>query len=163
MTSARMLEAALPLRRAGRMLRSAMMRTQLTADHMDRAIEFLWTSLPEPARSCKIAQIIGHVIHRRACRVHERGGGTYTRFFRNVPQLELLRDLALEMPREKPLKILVLGCSTGAELYSVLWMLRRVRPEQRVPRIGHRSLSILHPDGRPGDISTRRNGGRGDF
>ncbi len=89
-------------------------------------------------------QTIGHVIHRRVCRVHERGGGNYTRFFRNVPQLELLRDLALEMPRGKPLKILVLGCSTGAELYSVLWMLRTARPEQSVRALGiDRSASCI--------------------
>ena len=124
------------------------MRTQVTRHHLtrdyDRAIEFLWNRLPEPARSWKVMQTIGHVIHRRVCRVHERGGGNYTRFFRNVPQLELLRDLALEMPRGKPLKILVLGCSTGAELYSVLWMLRTARPEQSVHALGiDRSASCI--------------------
>ena len=40
------------------------------------------------------------------------------------------------MPRRDPLKILVLGCSTGAELYSLLWMVRVARPEQSVQALG---------------------------
>lgn len=129
-------DAAIPWRRVGRLLHGAVSRVELPKDYPDRAIEVLWNRLPRPARSWKATQTIGHLIHRRVCRVRERGGGNYTRFFRNLPQLELLRDLALEMPRKDPLKILVLGCSTGAELYSLLWMVRTERPEQKVQAWG---------------------------
>ena len=105
----------------------------------DRAIEVVWNRLPRAVRSWKVTQAIGRLIHRRVCRVQPRGGGVgtnYTRFFRNPPQLELLRDLALEMPRGMPVKIAVLGCSTGAELYSAIWMIRTARPEQEVQALG---------------------------
>jgi SAM-dependent methyltransferase len=137
MTPGRILgEAAIPWRRVGRMLQSAVSRVELPKDYPDRAIEVLWQRLPRPAQSWKVTRTIGHLIHRRVCRVRERGGGSYTRFFRNLPQLEVLRDLALEMPRRDRLKILVLGCSTGAELYSLLWMVRMARPEQSVQALG---------------------------
>ena len=84
----------------------------------------------------KLTQALGRRIHRRACRVQARGGGCYTRFFRNLPQLELLRDLVLERPRGVPVKIVSLGCSTGAELYSAVWLIRSARPEQEVQALG---------------------------
>lgn len=118
------------------MLQGAASRVELSRDYPGRAIEVLWKRLPRPARSWKVTRTIGHLIHRRVCRLRERGGGNYTRFFRNLPQLEVLRDLALAMPRSNPLKILVLGCSTGAELYSLLWMVRVARPEQSVHALG---------------------------
>jgi SAM-dependent methyltransferase len=118
------------------MLHGAVSRVELPRAYPDRAIAILWKSVPRPAQSWKAMQTIGHLIHRRVCRVRERGGGNYTRFFRNLPQLEVLRDLVLESPRKDTLKILVLGCSTGAELYSLLWMVRMARPEQKVQAWG---------------------------
>ena len=102
----------------------------------DRVIEIFWNGLPQRVRSGKYAEQLGRRIHRRARRIHARGGGCYTRFLRNVPQLELIRDLVLEMPPETPVKIASIGCSTGAELYSALWMIRRAQPTQRVQALG---------------------------
>jgi hypothetical protein len=112
----------------GRILRSIATRTEASKSYPDKAIAILWNGLPGAVRSWKVTQAIGRLIHHRARRVQQRGGGNYTRFFRNLPLLELLRDLALEA-RGVPVKIAVLGCSTGAELYSVVWMIRRARPE----------------------------------
>ena len=74
--------------------------------------------------------ILGRRIHRRARRIQPRGGGCFTRFFRNLPQLELVRDMVLEMPQGAPVKIVSMGCSTGADLYSTLWLIRTARPTQ---------------------------------
>ena len=102
----------------------------------DRLIETFWNSLSPQVRSWKYTQKLGRRIHRRACRIHARGGGCYTRFFRNLPQLELIRDLVLQMPAGSPVKIASIGCSTGAELYSALWLIRRTRPQHRVQAVG---------------------------
>jgi chemotaxis protein methyltransferase CheR len=102
----------------------------------DRSIEKLWNAIPPRVRTWKSTQELGRRIHRRASRVQRRGGGCFTRFFRNVPQLELVRDLVLERPRGEPVKIVSVGCSTGAELYSVVWLIRTARPTQDVQALG---------------------------
>jgi SAM-dependent methyltransferase len=102
----------------------------------DRGIEMFWNGLPPRVHSWKYTQVLGRRIHRRAVRVQPRGGGCFTRFFRNLPQLELVRDLVLERPREAPVKIASLGCSTGAELYSTVWLFRTARPTQAVQALG---------------------------
>jgi SAM-dependent methyltransferase len=40
------------------------------------------------------------------------------------------------MGRSANLKIVVLGCSTGAELYSALWIIRKAQPDLRVSAVG---------------------------
>jgi chemotaxis methyl-accepting protein methylase len=120
----------------GRILRSIAARTKASKSYPDRAIEILWNRLPEVVRSRKTTEAIGRLVHWRVRRVQPRCVGSYTRFFRNLPQLELLRDVALEMPGGVPLKIASLGCSTGAELYSVVWMIRTARPEQEIQALG---------------------------
>ncbi len=62
-------------------------------------------------------------------------------FLRNRPALELMRRLTDERPRGATVKIAVLGCSIGAEVYSILWILRRDRPDLKL---------VVHA----GDIST---------
>ena len=84
----------------------------------------------------RTTQQLGRRIHRRARRVQPRGGGCFTRFFRNLPQLEFVRDLVLERPPERPVKIVSVGCSTGAELYSILWLIRTAQPTQAVQALG---------------------------
>lgn len=120
----------------GRVLRSIATRTEESKSYPDKAIAILWNRLPGLIRSRTIMQAVGRLIHRRVRRVQPRGGGNYTRFFRNPPQLELLRDLALEMPSGSPLKIASIGCSTGAELYSAVWMLRMARTDLKVQAVG---------------------------
>ena len=120
----------------GRILLSISTRTEASKSYPDKAIAMLWNGLPEAVRSWTVTQAFGRFIHQRARRVQPRGGGNYTRFFRNLPLLELLRDLALAMARGVPVKIVVLGCSTGAELYSLVWMIRTARPEQEIQALG---------------------------
>ena len=102
----------------------------------DRAVEMFWNGLPRPVRSWQPARALGRRIHRRACRIQARGGACYTRFFRNVPQLELVRDLVLKTPPEVLVRMASIGCSTGAEMYSALWMIRKARPTQAIQALG---------------------------
>src|SRR5262249_1311911 len=52
-----------------------------------------------------------------------------TLFLRNRPALELMRRLTEKKDRGARLEIAVLGCSIGAEVYSIVWTLRRSRPD----------------------------------
>jgi chemotaxis methyl-accepting protein methylase len=56
--------------------------------------------------------------------------GTF--FLRNRPALELMRLLAEEKANGSTLRIAVLGCSIGAEVYSILWTIRSARPDLKV-------------------------------
>ena len=52
-----------------------------------------------------------------------------TLFLRNRPALELMRRLFAERPQGSSVRVAVLGCSVGVEVYSILWTLRRARPD----------------------------------
>jgi chemotaxis methyl-accepting protein methylase len=56
--------------------------------------------------------------------------GTF--FLRNRPALELMRRLVQQREHASTLKIAVLGCSVGAEVYSILWTIRSARPDLKV-------------------------------
>ncbi|HET7207316.1 MAG TPA: CheR family methyltransferase [Terriglobales bacterium] len=53
--------------------------------------------------------------------------GTY--FFRNRPELQLIRFLLARKVKESKLRIAVLACSNGAEVYSIQWTIRSARPD----------------------------------
>ena len=51
---------------------------------------------------------------------------------RNRPEMELMGRLVGQKARESSLAIAVLACSKGAEVYSILWSIRRSRPDLKV-------------------------------
>jgi chemotaxis methyl-accepting protein methylase len=55
-----------------------------------------------------------------------------TLFLRNRPSLELMRRLIERRARGSTVRIAVLGCSIGVEVYSILWILRRDRPDLKI-------------------------------
>jgi chemotaxis methyl-accepting protein methylase len=70
--------------------------------------------------------------------------GTF--FLRNRPALELMGRLTRENAPGSTLRIAVLGCSIGADVYSILWALRQARPDLdivvRAVDVSPRVLSI---------------------
>jgi chemotaxis methyl-accepting protein methylase len=68
-------------------------------------------------------------LHKLVCRRTDRKQFTGTFFFRNRPQLELIRRLTELKPRGSTLNIAILGCSIGAETYSILSTIRTGRPD----------------------------------
>jgi len=56
--------------------------------------------------------------------------GTF--FLRNRPALELICRLAQQKAHGSTLRIVVLACSIGAEVYSILWVIRSARPDLKV-------------------------------
>lgn len=61
---------------------------------------------------------------------------SYTRFFRNRLQLEVLGEIAARYNQPGPFRLVVLGCSTGAEVYSIEHVLHGRRPDLRVSTVG---------------------------
>jgi SAM-dependent methyltransferase len=74
----------------------------------------------------------GDVLHRLACAYGRREQAFSTFFLRNRPELELIRRLADRKKIGETLRVTVLGCSTGAEAYSVAWRIRSARPDLRL-------------------------------
>lgn len=56
----------------------------------------------------------------------------YSAFLRNRPTLELMRRLTRDKAEGSTLSIAVIGCSIGAEVYSILWALRSKRPDLEI-------------------------------
>jgi SAM-dependent methyltransferase len=71
-------------------------------------------------------------LHTLVCLSARRQQYFGTFFLRNRPALELMRRLARQKPHGSTLRIAVLGCSIGAEVYSILWIIRSARPDLKV-------------------------------
>ncbi|MEX2693615.1 CheR family methyltransferase [Rhizobium mongolense] len=74
----------------------------------------------------------GRYIYRKFTRNTVRVQSHFTHFMRSPPLLEALADLASLYPQEATLRVASIGCSTGAELYSILYIIRRARPDLKV-------------------------------
>jgi SAM-dependent methyltransferase len=94
--------------------------------------ERVWNRLPRSLLMTRPLQSYGVLIHSL---VELRGArqqyhGTY--FLRNRPELALIRSLICGKPRGSNLRIAVLACSNGAEVYSILWTIRSARPDLKI-------------------------------
>lgn len=78
----------------------------------------------------------GAFIYRHYVRYQDRVQSHYTRFLRNLPQLNQLVSLFKDKPLLGPISVASIGCSSGAELYSLLWALRSSIPTLVVVGMG---------------------------
>jgi SAM-dependent methyltransferase/mannose-6-phosphate isomerase-like protein (cupin superfamily) len=92
----------------------------------------LWDRLPASVAAWGPVRAYGDLLHVLARRLDVRAQAFATLFLRNRPELELLRRLSARAGGEETLKVAVLGCSTGAEAYSIAWRLRSARPELKL-------------------------------
>jgi SAM-dependent methyltransferase len=92
---------------------------------------WLWTQLPSGLQQTRLLRACGTILHRVVRRA-ERRQFTGTFFFRNRPQLELMRRLSAQKATGSGLSIAILGCSIGAEIYSILSTIRGARPDLKV-------------------------------
>jgi SAM-dependent methyltransferase len=74
-------------------------------------------------------RLYGSFLHRLAGIEGVRGQAFSTFFLRNRAELELIRRLLELKSNGATLRVAVLGCSTGAEAYSVAWRIRSARPD----------------------------------
>jgi SAM-dependent methyltransferase len=87
-----------------------------------------------PSRIGRLAPVraYGDCVHAfaRIQGVRELHFSTY--FLRNRPELELIRRLVERKGHGDTLRVAVLGCSFGAEAYSIAWRIRSARPDLKL-------------------------------
>jgi chemotaxis methyl-accepting protein methylase len=92
----------------------------------------LWNTLPASFTGLSPIRQYGQFLHTLARIQGVRAQAFSTYFLRNRPQLELIRRLLERSAKASTLRVAVLGCSTGAEVYSVAWRIRSARPDLKL-------------------------------
>ena len=92
----------------------------------------LWNKLPASFTALSPIGSYGRFLHTLARTQGVRTQAFSTHFLRNRPQLELIRRLLERSIKADKLRVAVLGCSTGAEAYSVAWRIRSARPDLKL-------------------------------
>lgn len=94
-----------------------------------RLNEWAWRHLPAAVRKTSPAVRYGRFLHVMVQARSERRQFHGTFFVRNRPELNLLCSIANRCERHGTLKIGIVACSNGAEVYSIVWAIRSVRPD----------------------------------
>lgn len=89
----------------------------------------LWNTLPSALSAFRPIHRYGHFLNSLARIQVGRAQALSTYFLRNRAELELIRRLLDPSPKGAEIKVAVLGCSTGAEAYSIAWSIRSARPD----------------------------------
>ncbi len=97
-----------------------------------RLNQSLWRYLPASFASSTPVHWYAAFLQRLARMHHVRAQALSTFFLRNRPELELIRRLAARKGATEKLTVTVLGCSTGAEVYSVASTIQSAMPELRL-------------------------------
>jgi SAM-dependent methyltransferase len=92
----------------------------------------IWQRLPSRVSDLHFVRCYGAWLHTLICLRVRRQMYLGTFFLRNRPALELMRRLAEQKAHGATLRIAVLACSIGAEVYSILWTIRSARPDLKV-------------------------------
>src|ERR1700729_1671513 len=92
----------------------------------------LWSTFPHTVTKLRPLRAYGSWLHALARMRPVRMSYFYTSFFRNKPLLELARRLCDQHDNGSRIMITVLGCSIGAEVYSLLWTIRSKRPDLKI-------------------------------
>lgn len=92
----------------------------------------LWNVLPARATAFGPVRRYGELLHRLAVVQNVRAQAVATFFCRNRPELDLIARLVDRKGKGEAVNIAVLGCSTGAEVYSIAWRIKSRRPDLKV-------------------------------
>jgi mannose-6-phosphate isomerase-like protein (cupin superfamily)/SAM-dependent methyltransferase len=129
----------------------------------------MWDRLPASFSDLWPVRSYGNLLHALARTHGIRTQAPSTYFLRNRPQLELIRRLIGRRTENGPLRVAVLGCSTGVEAYSIAWTIRSARPDlklilhavdisRQAVEFGERGrYSLVAPDLTDSDIFERMN------
>lgn len=94
-----------------------------------RLNQLLWNKLPPAVTTTSPMRSYGAFLHKVARMQAVRKQAFSTFFFRNRPQLQWIQRLAERRTETTPFMVAVLGCSVGAETYSIAWTIRQARPD----------------------------------
>ena len=92
----------------------------------------LWNRLPSAWRKTRPMIRYAMFLHRLVQFLAGRRQYHGTFFLRNRPELELMRTIAKRCDGGATLRIGVVGCSNGAEVYSIVWAIRSAHPDVRL-------------------------------
>ncbi len=97
-----------------------------------RVNESAWNRLPPSLRALRPLSAYGTFLQSLVRLRSDRRQRYGTFFLRNRPALELICSLASQKLSGPPLRIAVLGCSNGAEVYSIVWTIRSTYPDLKL-------------------------------
>jgi len=97
-----------------------------------RLNNYVWDKLPAPLLRSGAFQWYGRCLHALVRIQHTRAQAHSTFFLRNRPELELIQRLVRGKNHGDTVKVAVLACSTGAEVYSIAWAIRTARPDLKL-------------------------------
>jgi chemotaxis methyl-accepting protein methylase len=121
----------MPRSALARMSRARILRKYLGRPYLHLNI-WIWNHLPTSLGIRRPIRAYGAHLHRlvqlRGMRMQSVG----TFFLRNRPELELLVRLLDRVTQGSTLSVAVLGCSKGAEVYSISYAIRSMRPNLKV-------------------------------
>jgi chemotaxis methyl-accepting protein methylase len=92
----------------------------------------LWNRFPSKFTAFRPIRRYGDLLHKVARMQGNRAQAFATLFLRNRPELELIRRMVERKKEGAQLSVTVLGCSIGAEAYSIAWRIKSVRPDLRL-------------------------------
>jgi chemotaxis methyl-accepting protein methylase len=124
----------------------------------------VWHHLPRSVAERPPLRAMGRFAYRHVTRHVQRWQSHSTWFMRNPPLLEALRALVVDAPPESRVRVMSVACSTGAELYSVLFALRSARADLELHGLGFDICPDVVAAARRGVYSkTRPSSVRGQF
>ena len=92
---------------------------------ISRVVRFIWLRTPSAITDLSIFRHIGKYFYNRFTKFQSRDQSHSTWLLRNIPQTRVLGDLIIAKENsKKTLNIASIGCCTGAELYSNLFILK---------------------------------------
>jgi SAM-dependent methyltransferase len=97
-----------------------------------RLNRWIWNLLPPSLTTIRPMRSYGRFLHTLVRLRANRRMYFGTFFLRNRHVLELIRRLSDQKSKGSSLKISVLACSNGAEVYSILWAIHSARPDLKV-------------------------------
>lgn len=94
-----------------------------------RLNEKIWNALPAAVIKTAPLRAYGRLLNNLARTQGLRAQAFSTFFLRNRPGLDLMARLLKNKAPGETANVAVLGCSTGAEAYSVAWTIKSARPD----------------------------------
>lgn len=92
----------------------------------------LWNGFPQHIASSDPMRRYGAFLYKLTRAHGGQAQAQSTFFLRNRPMLDLIQRLAERSSKADVLRVAVLGCSTGPEVYSLVWKLRSTLPGLRL-------------------------------
>jgi chemotaxis methyl-accepting protein methylase len=112
------------------------MGVNILVKRLGLAGESIWRRLPAASQQRPSLYRAGKLIHKLSARLSDRRQSTSTWFLRNQALLLTIQELTEKFSVGASIRLCSIGCSTGAEIYSVLWAVRKARPDLKIFPVG---------------------------